>query len=92
MCHIRYEELVEDPETRSCAARSTISGWSGTESLLRFHESDRVVRTPSAEQVPRPLNRNGIGTWQPYTQWLGPLREALGPPRRRLISSGNGRA
>ena len=49
------------------------------ESLLRFYESDRTVRTPSAEQVRRPLNRSGIGAWKPYEQWLGPLREALGP-------------
>ena len=47
--------------------------------MLQFHESDRVVRTPSAEQVRRPLNRKGIGTWKPYAQWLGPLRDALGP-------------
>jgi hypothetical protein len=47
--------------------------------VLTFYESDRVVRTPSVEQVQQPLNRKGIGTWKPYAQWLGPLRKALGP-------------
>jgi hypothetical protein len=46
--------------------------------LLKFYESDRIVRTPSVEQVQQPLNRKGVGTWKPYAQWLGPLREALG--------------
>ena len=48
------------------------------EAVLRFHESRRNVRTPSAEQVRRPHNREGIESWKPYSQWLGPLREALG--------------
>jgi hypothetical protein len=47
--------------------------------LLRFYESDRSVRTPSAEQVRRPLNREGVGTWKPYAEWLAPLTDALGP-------------
>lgn len=75
---IDYEELVDDPEA---VLRPILAGlrleWD--ESLLRFHESKSSVRTPSAEQVRRPLNRSGIGTWKPYAEWLGPLREALGP-------------
>jgi peptidoglycan hydrolase-like protein with peptidoglycan-binding domain len=46
--------------------------------VLKFYESDRVVRTPSVEQVQQPLNRKGFGRWKPYTQWLDPLRDALG--------------
>ena len=46
---------------------------------MQFHKLDRVVRTPSSEQVRRPLNRDGMEVWRPYSQWLGPLREALGP-------------
>ena len=78
MAHVRYEELVDEPER---VLRSVLEylGLEWDDSLLSFHESDRVVRTPSAEQVRRPLNRSGIGTWKPYAEWLGPLREALGP-------------
>jgi tetratricopeptide (TPR) repeat protein len=75
---IRYERLIESPE----AVLRTILDHLGLEwddRLLRFHESGRSVRTPSAEQVRRPLNRQGIGTWKPYARWLGPLVEALGP-------------
>jgi len=28
--------------------------------------------------VRRPLNREGMGIWKPYAEWLGPLRETLG--------------
>jgi hypothetical protein len=76
--NIRYETLIERPELE---LRETLEyldlPW--TDDLLSFYESDRPVRTPSAEQVRRPLNRSGIGRWKPYAEWLGPLREALGP-------------
>ena len=29
-------------------------------------------------QVRRPINRDGVGQWQPYREWLGPLFAALG--------------
>ena len=35
--------------------------------------------TISAGQVREPINRKGIGAWQPFEQWLGPLKDALGP-------------
>jgi tetratricopeptide (TPR) repeat protein len=78
MHQLRYEELVEDPKPVLKAALDYLQlDWD--ESLLTFYSSDRIVRTPSAEQVRRPLNRSGIGTWKPYAEWLGPLRDALGP-------------
>ena len=77
MCSIRYEDLIEEPQKEITKALDHLGlGWD--DSLLRFYESDRVVRTPSAEQVRRPLNRSGIGTWKPYAEWLGPLTDALG--------------
>jgi tetratricopeptide (TPR) repeat protein len=78
MCSIRYEDLIDDPEP---ALRNVLDylGLEWDDSLLRFYESSRTVRTPSAEQVRRPLNRKGLDTWKPYAQWLGPLRDALGP-------------
>lgn len=76
--HVRYEALVEDPEPQLRGALAYL-GLDWDEALLRFYESDRVVRTPSAEQVRRPLNKAGMGAWKPYAEWLGPLRDALGP-------------
>jgi hypothetical protein len=45
---------------------------------LRFHETDRAVRTASAQQVRQPLFRHGMEGWRDYEPWLGPLKLALG--------------
>lgn len=76
--HVRYERLIEEPEPelRSIFDYLEIE-WD--DAPLNFHQLDRIVRTPSAEQVRRPLNREGLDVWKPYSQWLGPLREVLGP-------------
>jgi tetratricopeptide (TPR) repeat protein len=78
LCSIRYETLVEQPEAELRRALDYL-GLDWTDDLLRFYESDRVIRTPSAEQVRRPLNRSGIGRWKSYAEWLGPMRDTLGP-------------
>jgi tetratricopeptide (TPR) repeat protein len=78
MCRVRYDDLVDDPEPQLRAILDYL-GLPWNDAMLRFHESDRTVRTPSAEQVRQPLNKSGIGAWKPYAEWLGPLRDALGP-------------
>jgi len=72
-----YEELVADPEgeTRRLLA---VCGLPFEDGCLRFFENDRAVRTPSSEQVRRPVNREGLDGWRPFEPWLGPLRAALG--------------
>ncbi len=76
--HVNYERLVEKPESELRGVLEYL-GLPWDDACLRFHESKRTVRTPSAEQVRRPLNREGIRAWAPYAQWLDPLRKALGP-------------
>jgi tetratricopeptide (TPR) repeat protein len=46
---------------------------------LRFFETDRAVRTPSAEQVRRPIDREHLDHWRMFEPWLNPLKSALGP-------------
>ena len=76
--HIDYAALIEDPEAALRPALAHL-GLEWDPAVLEFHKLDRVVRTPSSEQVRRPLNRDGMEAWRPYEQWLAPLREALGP-------------
>jgi hypothetical protein len=45
---------------------------------LEFHKTERSVRTPSSEQVRRPIFRDGLDQWTRYETWLGPLKDALG--------------
>ncbi len=75
--HVRYEELVEQPEREVRRLLGSL-GLPWDPAVLEFHRVERVVRTPSSEQVRRPLNREGMGVWKPYAEWLAPLRETLG--------------
>lgn len=75
--HIDYAAMVADPEPQLRPALAYL-GLDWDPSILQFHTLDRVVRTPSSEQVRRPLNRDGFDIWRPYAEWLGPLREELG--------------
>jgi Flp pilus assembly protein TadD len=74
---VRYEDLVEDLQggVRRLLEHCGL-GWD--ERCLRFHESDRAVRTHSYGQVRRPIYRSSVGRWKPYEQHLRPLVEALG--------------
>lgn len=84
--HVRYEELVDDPE-REVRRLLDCLGLPFEDACLRFHESRRAVRTASAEQVRRPINRDGIGQWRNYEPWLGPLKDALAPVLRAAPGS-----
>jgi tetratricopeptide (TPR) repeat protein len=75
--HVDYARLVENAEAEMRAALAYL-GLPWDPAVLEFHKLDRVVRTPSSEQVRRPLNRDGMAVWKPYAEWLGPLREVLG--------------
>ncbi|MFM7378830.1 MAG: tetratricopeptide repeat-containing sulfotransferase family protein [Erythrobacter sp.] len=75
--HVSYTGLVDDPQATLRPALDYLGlGWD--DGIAAFHKLDRVVRTPSSEQVRRPLNRDGMEVWRPYAQWLGPLEQVLG--------------
>jgi tetratricopeptide (TPR) repeat protein len=73
-----HERMVEDTEGEIRRLLDYL-GLPFDEACLRFHENQRAVRTASAEQVRRPINRHGVDLWQSYEAWLGPLKKALGP-------------
>lgn len=50
---------------------------------LRFHETERAVRTPSSEQVRQPIYKEGLEQWRNYEKHLEPLKKALGPVLER---------
>ena len=73
-----YEALVSNAEP---AIRKLLDfcGLPFQEACLRFHETRREVRSPSATQVRHPLQA-GTGRAQRYGNLLDPLRIALGLP------------
>lgn len=72
------ERLIDDfePEVRRLLDHA---GVAFDPACLDFHRSRRPVRSASAEQVRRPVNRDGVDQWRAFGPWLGPLKDALGP-------------
>ena len=75
---VRYEELVAEPEA-GMRALVGLCGLDWEDACLRFYDSDRPLRTASAQQVRRPIYKTAVARWQRYEKHLGPLIEALGP-------------
>jgi tetratricopeptide (TPR) repeat protein len=73
-----HEDMVEDSE-REIRRLLDYLELPFEDSCLRFYDNDRAVRTPSGEQVRRPINRDGVEQWKAFEPWLGPLKQALGP-------------
>ncbi|MDE2049649.1 MAG: sulfotransferase [Gammaproteobacteria bacterium] len=74
---VHYEDMVDDLE-ESVRRLLDHCGLELEPACLAFHQTARSVRTPSSEQVRRPIYREGLEQWRHYEPWLGPLREALG--------------
>jgi len=74
---VHYEDLVEDLE-RQVRRLLDHCGLPFDPACLEFHRTQRTVRTPSSEQVRRPIDRSGLDHWRKFAPWLGPLEAALG--------------
>lgn len=73
---LSYERLIEDAETE-IRRLLDYCGLPFEKACLRFWETERVIATPSAAQVRRPIYRDALQQWRNFEPWLEPLREAL---------------
>jgi len=73
-----YERMVDDTE-REVRALLDYCGLGFEPQVLEFYKTERAVRTPSSEQVRRPIYREATEEWRAYESHLDPLRRALGP-------------
>lgn len=73
---VMHEQLIGDPDNEIRRLLDGL-GLPFEDACLTFHQNARPVRTASAEQVRRPINRDTAAAWQAYDQWLGPLKAAL---------------
>ncbi len=73
-----YERMVDDTEAE---VRGLLEycGLEFEPRVLEFYKTERAVRTPSSEQVRRPIYRDATEEWRSYEKYLAPLKEALGP-------------
>jgi hypothetical protein len=74
---VHYEETVTDLEGQ---VRRILEhcGLGFEESCLRFHETERAVKTASSEQVRQPIYSSALGKWRRYEKHLDIWREHLG--------------
>lgn len=75
---VDYEKLVEETEDQS---RKLIEycGLEWEPRCLDFHTTQRSVKTASVTQVRQPIYKTSVERWRSYSQYLGPLFDALGP-------------
>jgi tetratricopeptide (TPR) repeat protein len=73
-----YEDLVRDSE-REIRRLLDYCGLPFEEACMRFHETERGIRTISSEQVRQPIYNDAIAQSRNYDPWLGALKAALGP-------------
>ena len=69
---LSYEGLIEDQEASSRRLIEFV-GLPWDERVLKFHKTERVVRTASTLQVREKLYSSAIGRWRPYREFISPL-------------------
>ena len=83
---VHYENVVNDLETE-VERILDFCGLPFEEHCLRFHETERAVKTASSEQVRQPLYSSSINLWRKYENNLGDLIEILRPLLIKLPKS-----
>jgi len=74
---VHYEETVADLESQ---VRRILEhcGLPFEESCMRYHETERAVKTASSEQVRQPIYTGALGKWRRYEEHLNIWFEQLG--------------
>jgi hypothetical protein len=77
LIEVSYEDVVDDLAGQ---ARRLVEWldlpWD--DACLRFHETQRVIRTASLSQVRQPIYTGSKGRWRRYSAYLAPLLTELG--------------
>jgi tetratricopeptide (TPR) repeat protein len=75
---VRYEQTVADLDGQSRRMFEFLD-LPYEASVQDFHRLESLVRTPSASQVRQPIYTSAVKAWQPYDEFLGPLKHSLQP-------------
>ncbi len=73
---VQHEHVVDDLENQ-VRRLLDFCGLQFEQGCVDFHQNARPVHTVSAQQVRRPINRDGLDQWKHFEPWLAPLRERL---------------
>ena len=85
---LRYDRLVTDFEP-TIREMLDFCDLQFDENCVRFHETQRVVKTPSAGQVRKPIYAGSLNRWCKYREPLEPLHAELAVPIENFESSVN---
>ncbi len=75
---VKYENVVSNLENE-VKRIIDFCGLPYEESCLRFHETERAVKTASSEQVRKPIYSSSVNLWRNYEENLSDLIEILEP-------------
>ena len=83
---VQYEKVVADTEVqiRRILEHCELD-WE--DNCLRFHETNRAVKTASSEQVRKPIYASSVNSWRRYETHLEELIEVLEPLLKKLPES-----
>ena len=73
-----YEKVVADLDGQ-VRRLLEFCGLPFEEACLRFHETDRAIKTASSEQVRRPIYTSSVNLWRNYASHLDELIQVLRP-------------
>jgi tetratricopeptide (TPR) repeat protein len=80
---VHYEDVVADLENQVRRILEYCElPWE--DECLRFHETERAVKTASSEQVRQPIYSSSVNLWRNYESQLGVLIEVLEPELKIL--------
>jgi len=80
---VHYERVVGDFENQ-VRRMLEFCGLPFEDSCLRFHETERAVKTASSEQVRQPIYASSVNLWRNYEPYLDTLVHILEPCLREL--------
>jgi tetratricopeptide (TPR) repeat protein len=85
--HVQYEEMVREPE-QNIRRLLEHCGLPFEAGCLKFNQTQRPVRTASAEQVRQPIYASAVGYWRNFEVQLEPLERSLGDTLARFAPPG----
>ncbi len=77
MISLHYEDLVAELPEQTARLVQFLE-LTPDARMLEFHKTERLVKTPSASQVRRPIYADSVQVWRRYGEALRPLSDALG--------------
>ena len=75
---VQHEDVVHDLEAQ-VRRMLDFCGLTFEQACVDFYQTERSIRTPSAQQVRQPIFSTGLEQWRHFEPWLDPLKDALGP-------------